>query len=534
MAITKATYSMIQGAVFNVLDYGADPTGVADSTSAINAAITAAGNDNEVFFPAGTYLTTGIDLSAKTAVTLRGQGEGSVITGGGTATYGVRHGERTKVRDLTITQCVSGIYHANGSGTETLTDNVNITNVTNGVFNEGAWNCTYRNVRVLNVEAGGFGIKCQKSGADVAYNTLIEDCTLGATATGQLANSTGIYFDYGGVIISGCDIEHWATAINITGANVGSVVRDNHFEANSYILADSSDVFDFTGNTLALVSGFNQGSLATSTYVRRFASNSVGYANTINPFRSCFFVEWEANEIYTDASRKFPIINRFQGQTNGGVVAYNKNYNLRQAASTAPIFYSAFNSPTTLAQATNANFTRNVNVLKITSQASGDVSGFRVDISGGKWIAEPIFIRFLVESASANVYCGVEFRDSGGTVVGGYSYSATSAELHTGCNELIIPIESDVSETVASIRIYIGSNSSGVIDVSNLTVTDIFTSGYCYESVELAASAAPTVGVWAQGERLWNSAPAAGGTPGWVCTSGGTPGTWKAMANLAA
>ena len=25
----------------------------------------------------------------------------------------------------------------------------------------------------------------------------------------------------------------------------------------------------------------------------------------------------------------------------------------------------------------------------------------------------------------------------------------------------------------------------------------------------------------------------AAGTPGWVCTTGGTPGTWKAMSNLA-
>ena len=31
MSLTKATYSMIQGAVTNVLDYRADSTGVADS-----------------------------------------------------------------------------------------------------------------------------------------------------------------------------------------------------------------------------------------------------------------------------------------------------------------------------------------------------------------------------------------------------------------------------------------------------------------------------------------------------------------------
>lgn len=47
-------------------------------------------------------------------------------------------------------------------------------------------------------------------------------------------------------------------------------------------------------------------------------------------------------------------------------------------------------------------------------------------------------------------------------------------------------------------------------------------------------AAAPTTGTWAVGDKRYNTAPAAAGTPGWVCTTAGTPGTWKAMANLAA
>lgn len=56
MSLTKATYSMIKGASANVLDYGADPTGVADSTTAIQAAIDA--NLSEVFLPDGVYKIT--------------------------------------------------------------------------------------------------------------------------------------------------------------------------------------------------------------------------------------------------------------------------------------------------------------------------------------------------------------------------------------------------------------------------------------------------------------------------------------------
>ena len=46
-------------------------------------------------------------------------------------------------------------------------------------------------------------------------------------------------------------------------------------------------------------------------------------------------------------------------------------------------------------------------------------------------------------------------------------------------------------------------------------------------------TAAPASGTWKVSDVLWNTATTAGGTPGWVCTTAGTPGTWKAMANVA-
>jgi hypothetical protein len=52
MSLTKATYSMIDGAPVNVLDYGADPTGVADSSAALQTAID---TGLPVYVPAGTY-----------------------------------------------------------------------------------------------------------------------------------------------------------------------------------------------------------------------------------------------------------------------------------------------------------------------------------------------------------------------------------------------------------------------------------------------------------------------------------------------
>jgi hypothetical protein len=56
MSLTKVSYSMIAGAPANVIDYGADPTGVADSTNAIQAAIDA---NDLTYIPVGTFRIDG-------------------------------------------------------------------------------------------------------------------------------------------------------------------------------------------------------------------------------------------------------------------------------------------------------------------------------------------------------------------------------------------------------------------------------------------------------------------------------------------
>lgn len=56
MALTKATYSMIQGMSVNVQDYGALGDGVADDTAAIQDALDAVSQYGSVYFPAGNYI----------------------------------------------------------------------------------------------------------------------------------------------------------------------------------------------------------------------------------------------------------------------------------------------------------------------------------------------------------------------------------------------------------------------------------------------------------------------------------------------
>ena len=75
MSLTKVSYSMITGAEVNVLDYGADPTGLTDSRAAIQAAIdfAAANNGGIVFVPSGSYVCSS-GLILKRGVNLVGEG----------------------------------------------------------------------------------------------------------------------------------------------------------------------------------------------------------------------------------------------------------------------------------------------------------------------------------------------------------------------------------------------------------------------------------------------------------------------------
>lgn len=74
MTLTKATFSMIDGADLNVLDFGADPTGTNDSRAQIQAAIDAGlATNRPVFIPAGTYrIASVLTLSSSSTPYLNG------------------------------------------------------------------------------------------------------------------------------------------------------------------------------------------------------------------------------------------------------------------------------------------------------------------------------------------------------------------------------------------------------------------------------------------------------------------------------
>jgi hypothetical protein len=210
MSLTKVTYSMIEGAPVNVLDYGADPTGVADSTAAIQAAVNAG---DAVYVPAGTYITDVVNLSANTEIF--GDGAATII----------------KQKSTFANDSRGSLYANSGSAGATI-DNITIrdlriegTNIVAPTFSEfkhlislhGVRNVIVENVQIIGFQGDGivFGSGIVAGDERHNYNVKVINCLFDGI---NYQNRNGIsVIDGDSGIISGCTFQNCSRS-NMPGA----------------------------------------------------------------------------------------------------------------------------------------------------------------------------------------------------------------------------------------------------------------------------------------------------------------------------
>lgn len=142
-------------------------------------------------------------------------------------------------------------------------------------------------------------------------------------------------------------------------------------------------------------------------------------------------------------------------------------------------------------------------------------------------------------TCESTIHAGQYFRT--GTIQGNYqAVSANTTNFLNLAGTIMMNVEVNSNHGAGGIKpIVVGTGMKScrikhVGDISHNSLTGLhYLEKHYEEGTILNDTAAPGAGTWVQGDKVWNTAPAAGGAPGWVCTTGGTPGTWSAMANLA-
>lgn len=173
MSLTKATFSMIEGALVNVLDFGADPTGATDSSVAFQAAVNA-NLGKQIRIPAGSYLfnstvemdVTGLgsrvsvcqfygDGMTRTVINNQAGGAAFLVTGGSGNDFAFNF----VLKDLTIDSV--------GSNAGTI-----------GVELDSCIFATIDNVRILNMASHGVKAFSSFGDSSSTATTQISHCQI--------------------------------------------------------------------------------------------------------------------------------------------------------------------------------------------------------------------------------------------------------------------------------------------------------------------------------------------------------------------
>lgn len=287
MSLTKVTYSMISGACFNVLDYGAVGDNSTDCTTAFQAAFDAANaaGGGAVYVPSGTYLSDKITVYSKTAligenygsavVKLRNSQNTHLIYGDGSdALWGTGSGGgiyNFEMRDIVL----DGNRANNTTDSDTIAvvaiygyahrwENVRVQNASNhGIWTEwGAGEpvpmaefCTFKDVMIVIAGRHGFKFGGPRDSKFISVQSV---------SAGQNANAT-----YSGIVVYGagngrfigCHVWSYSTAARMKSSLLleagNNEFTANHFEgaayANVHLKNSSSNNFDPSNRIYSLV-----------------------------------------------------------------------------------------------------------------------------------------------------------------------------------------------------------------------------------------------------------------------------------------
>lgn len=143
-----------------------------------------------------------------------------------------------------------------------------------------------------------------------------------------------------------------------------------------------------------------------------------------------------------------------------------------------------------------------------------------------------------LQGATFGSNVGVRQIESSKATFVGCSYGAVSSPGNI-FNNLILS-GSKVTDINEGLPISGGSATTGLATTASWSIlangewTNRTEAGVKSLKYGYSGTAAPTTGTWAKGDIVYDSNPTAGGYLGWICTTAGSPGTWKTFAPITA
>ena len=271
----------------------------------------------------------------------------------------------------------------------------------------------------------------------------------------------------------------------------------------------------------------------TNVHTSGNASGGVGINNTTAP---CSSILIDKSCIFEEANK---VVNNDWG-SNLGVIdnSLDEDYAAQQSMSVLPCMYFAdIKSGGTIF----ANWTNNLGAGVTLAQDESVLHSVRslkiTKDTGDDWTHVSYALpTYLVNQLRGRHLSGIFVAkgDAGNTGVPRIEVNDGTAHWFIwdntttifSANVFSVPIA--VAATSVTIRIYTDYGTGGSTDINyfDSLFLSIGNPSYYIEK-EFWASGAPAVGTWLKGYKVWNITPSAAGNIGWVCTAGGTPGTWR-------
>jgi hypothetical protein len=499
-AVVRTAQSKMRDVV-SVLDFGADPTGVSTSFAALQAAndYLAGVGGGQIQIPDGTFLfSTAVTLDSN--VSIVGNGSTSILKGGVSSFITATGKSNIEIRNVKFLNNSYRVFFDGCTNVRLIDCYGDGTFATTDVTNQGFWFRACDQVLVQNPYFVDYrdAVYCDKNGATPCGTVTVSGGQIWQTKHGLNVDfPTGVY---------GVDVKYLYVN-NVIFKNIKPSPDASSPASTGYGVYEGDGT---TGQLLVVnVSGCS------------FIDDD-GY--TTYPMIGCLVTLAKSSRVTN---------NYFQGPSGGAYVGF------LYGSIDQTIEGNTFVSAACQLQATGSTQPESWLVANNTFRdVTGRVLRIGPTVPGPK-IATVIGNTFRNCTNGPITFAVCDYFE----VIGNSIYECNTSGDTTDNYRAGINFNGNRDGIVSGntvVNVSAGQCQYGVNIASGPSLNKVVISpnnyfkGMTVAQTRNALNAPPSVGDWAVGDSIWNWSVVAGGTPGWVCTTAGTPGTWKAMANVAA